>query len=307
MADVENPIKEELNQTLSASDVTNKPVELDLEPKPASITYQMFAEAIGSMFICICGLNAVNAAVIAGGASGGNWQVGVMFGLGIIWGIYTAGPISGGHLNPAITAAIGLLRPSTFPAWKVPCYWFAQYFGAWVGALLIYAIWSPSIAAFEAAKNITRGEPESDLTIAMYCGVAPFPAAAAATPWLKEVTPALALFIEAFGAGVLCWVVFTTLDTRNTTLKGKDFAPVLIGLSIAAMIAAMSPLTTGSFNPARDGGPRVMAAMFGWGRRAFPGFRNEFWLYFFGPMFGAITAGAIYDFGLSRAYKGKLF
>lgn len=274
--------------------------------KPASIAHQMLAEAVGTMFITLFGLNAVSAAVLANGAAG-NFQVGVMFGLGVIWGIYTAAPISGGHLNPAITAAIGLLRRNTFPTWKVPVYWLAQYFGGWFGAVLNFAIWRAAIANYENFNGIDRGSAASDITFSLFGCVFPFPPGLGPN-WPEDlVSSGQAVLVEAIGTAVLCFVAFMVLDERNSTLKRKEFAPVLIGLVIAADITVLSPLTGGAFNPARDGGPRVLAAMAGWGRRAFPGKGSGFWVYFVGPVLGAIIGGSVYDFGVSRAYKGKMF
>lgn len=70
----------------------------------ASLFYQVMAEAIGVLFIVIVGVNAVHGAILAQGAAG-NFQVGMMFALGIMWGIYTTGSVSSGHINPAITVS----------------------------------------------------------------------------------------------------------------------------------------------------------------------------------------------------------
>lgn len=63
--------------------------EKDTSP---SLFYQCLAEAFGTCFIVIVGVNAVHGAVLAGGAAG-NFQVGMMFALGIMWGVYTAGSV----------------------------------------------------------------------------------------------------------------------------------------------------------------------------------------------------------------------
>lgn len=168
-----------------------------------------------------------------------------------------------------------------------------------------FGLWRPVIAQFEAANDIVRGRASSDAS-AVGFGVFPFPAAAKANNWPSDIiNPGQAMFVEAFGAGLLCFIVFMILDTRNTTLRDKGGAPVLIGLTIGGMISIISPLTTGCFNPARDFGPRLVGAMAGWGSRAFPGKDNGFWVYIIGPILGAIVGGAIYDFWYSRAYTGK--
>lgn len=71
----------------------------DTKAAAPSLYYQCLAEAFGTCFIVIVGVNAVHGAVLAGGAAG-NFQVGMMFALGIMWGIYTAGSVSLIYFNP---------------------------------------------------------------------------------------------------------------------------------------------------------------------------------------------------------------
>jgi glycerol uptake facilitator protein len=288
-----------------------KEATLAADAAAPSIFYQVMAEAIGVCFIVVVGVNAVHGAVLAGGAAD-NFSVGMLFALGIMWAVYATGSVSGGHANPAITvrqsrscsrkfywalkflrvlpnaqpsywhgfsqAAVAILRPSSFPVWKVPLYWLGQVIGGVIGGTINYLLWRPVIATYEDLKNITRGTPASDITASLGFGVFPFPAAAAANEWPADlISPGQAFMVEAFGAGMLCFVVFMILDSRNTTLVSKDSAPIIIGLSIGAMISVISPLTTGCFNPARDLGPRIVGAIAGWGSRAFPGkFRQPF-------------------------------
>ena len=189
--------------------------------------------------------------------------------------------------------------------WKAPLYILSQILGGFLGGALNYGLWAPVIRNFEAANNITRGSAESDITASLGFGVFPFPAAQAGNKWPSNIiSPGQAMFIEAFGTGLLCFIVFMILDSRNETLKDKGIAPMIIGLSIGAMISILSPMTTGCFNPARDFGPRLFGALAGWGWRAFPGKDNGFWVYLVGPPLGAVVAGAIYDFCYSPAYCG---
>lgn len=185
-------------------------------------------------------------------------------------------------------------------------YILSQTFGGFVGGALNYGIWHNIIKNYEAANNIVRGEPSSDVTASCSFGVFPFPLAAKNNDWpLDIINPGQALFVEAFGAGLLCFIVFVMLDARNITIQSKDSAPLIIGLSIGSMIGTISPITTGCFNPARDFGPRIFGLMAGWGSRAIPGKDNGFWVYLLGPVLGAICGGGIYELCFYRAYAGK--
>ena len=79
--------------------------------------------------------------------------------------------------------------------------------------------------------------------------------------------------------------------------------PYWIGLTVAAIIAILAPLTQAGINPARDFGPRLVALIFGWGSIAIPGPRSGFWIYIVGPPIGTCTAGLLYSFALGRHYK----
>ena len=209
-------------------------------------------------------------------------------------------------MNPAITVAFAAVRPSQFPFWKAPLYILSQILGGFLGGALNYGLWEPAIKNYEAVNDIVRGSPSSDVTASLAFGVFPFPAAQTSNNWPANlINPGQAMFIEAFGAGLLCFIVFMILDERNTTLKEKGIAPIIIGLSIGAMISILSPLTTGCFNPARDFGPRLIGVIAGWGRRAIPGKDGGFWVYLIGPPLGSIVGGAVYEFWYSRAYTGK--
>jgi len=56
--------------------------------------------------------------------------------LGLMVAIVIVGGVSGAHVNPAVTLAVAV---SGGISWiKVPIYWFAQFFGAYIGAGTAY-------------------------------------------------------------------------------------------------------------------------------------------------------------------------
>jgi glycerol uptake facilitator protein len=62
------------------------------------------------------------------------------WGLAVCFGIYTAGAISGAHINPAVTLAFALRRD--FPWKHVIPYWVSQCLGAFVAAAIVYLNYS---------------------------------------------------------------------------------------------------------------------------------------------------------------------
>eukprot|EP00980_Cylindrotheca_fusiformis_P017379 scaffold5393_cov156-Cylindrotheca_fusiformis.AAC.1 len=95
---------------------------------------------------------------------------------------------------------------------------------------------------------------------------------------------------EAFGTGVLSFVIFALTNKKNETAK-SGYVPLLIGATVGSMIAIIAPLTQAGFNPARDFGPRIVAFLAGWREVAFQGW----WIYVLGPIFGAAIGGAVAD------------
>ena len=59
-------------------------------------------------------------------------------------------------------------------------------------------------------------------------------------------------------------------DDGNGVPRGA-LAPLLIGILIAVLGGAMGPLTGFAMNPARDFGPKLFAALSGWGEIAMTG------------------------------------
>ncbi|XP_021967005.1 aquaporin AQPAn.G isoform X3 [Folsomia candida] len=95
------------------------------------------------------------------------------------------------------------------------------------------------------------------------------------------VTPLQGFGIEFVATFVLLMVIFGATDENRTDLKGS--APLAIGLCITALVLFCGPFTGASMNPARTLGPSVVASHF-----------DNHWVYWIGPISGAITAAVLY-------------
>jgi len=133
----------------------------------------MFAEAVGICILVTFGLGVVCMAISTGGA--GPWQVSAVWGFGLAIAIYTTGSISGGHLNPAVSLSMALLRPKSFPLMHLPLYWIAQFLGAIAGAVINLIIFHNMMLAKEKNGGYSRGDQASVFTASGWVGV--FPAA----------------------------------------------------------------------------------------------------------------------------------
>ena len=219
-------------------------------------------------------------------------------GLGVALSIYCTGYFSDAHLNPAVTLAFAIVRFRSFPWWKIFPYMVAQLLGGILAGALLLGTYGAAIANFEVQRNITRGEPGSQLSAMVFGEYFPNPAVYNhdRPDSLSVASPAVALFVEALGTAVLVFTIFALTDKHNTSV-GRDhtLVPLLIGFTVAMLISLYAPLTQAGFNPARDFGPRLVSAMAGWGPVAIPGPRNGFWVYILGPFLGGPFGGAVYD------------
>jgi glycerol uptake facilitator protein len=261
------------------------------------------AEAVGTFLLVFFGCGAVHVAVLTGELQG-LWQVGVVWGVSIMLAIYTVGAVSGAHINPAIT--LSLAAWGLFPRHLVPSYLAGQMAGAVMAAAALHVLFGSYLEAKERAKGVTRGELGSVVTAMCYGEYFPNPGPLASgdEPFSAETYAELrsragepvAFFAEMLGTAILAFVVVAVTDGGNAAQPGK-LAPTFIGLTVAALICVLAPLTQACFNPARDFGPRLFAYFAGWREVAIPGPNGRGFLtvYILAPIVGALAGAGVYQ------------
>ncbi len=234
------------------------------------------AEIIGTMLLILLG-NGVVANVVLKGTKGNNsgWIVITAgWAFAVFVGVTVAGPISGAHLNPAVT--IGLAIAGKFAWNQVASYIMAQLIGAMSGAFLVWLFHKDHFA-------ITEDEGGK---------LACFSTGPAIRNTFSNMIG------EIIGAFVLVFVIFYLAGPELSMSSATD---VKIGLgSIGALPVAILVWaiglslggTTGyAINPARDLGPRIMHAILpvkgssDWGYA---------WIPVVGPIIGASLAAYLY-------------
>jgi len=115
---------------------------------------EMAAEFAGTMILILFGVGVV-AQVVATGV-GEIQSIHWAWGLGVVFGVYVAGRISGAHLNPAVTIALAAFKG--FPWRKVGPYALAQFLGAFFAALLVRWNYTEALAKADPGHTIkTQG------------------------------------------------------------------------------------------------------------------------------------------------------
>jgi aquaporin Z len=214
------------------------------------------AELIGTFVLVFGGCGS---AVLAGDKIG-FLGVSLAFGLTLLTMAYAIGPISGCHINPAVT--VGLLVSKKMDSRDVAGYIAAQIIGGILAAALLLAI----------AKGVAGGY---DPALTGF-----------AANGYGEHSPGHYNLIAAFLAEVILtfFLMFTVLGA--TDIKAPvGFAGIPIGLVLALIHMVGIPVTNTSVNPARSIGPAVFVG--GWAL-------SQLWLFIIAPIIGAIIASVVY-------------
>ncbi|EOI7493133.1 MIP/aquaporin family protein [Yersinia enterocolitica] len=248
---------------------------------------QCIAEFLGTALLIFFGVGCVAALKLAG-ASFGQWEISIIWGLGVAMAIYLTAAISGAHLNPAVTIALWLF--ACFDRRKVLPYIVAQVAGAFCAAALVFGLYYNLFIDFEQTHQIARGSVES-LNLAGIFSTYPNP----------HISVFQAFLVETVITAILMCLILALTDDGNDIPRGP-LAPLLIGILIAVIGGSMGPLTGFALNPARDFGPKLFAYFAGWGEVAFTGGRDI--PYFLVPIFGPIVGALVGAFGY-RALIGR--
>jgi len=216
------------------------------------------AELIGTFTLVLFG---VGTAVITGGANGMVGIVGIAFafGLALVCAAYGIGPISGCHINPAVS--FGAFVAGRLSIVDMIGYWVSQCIGAILGAWAVNVIASGVAGGFNAANGMGQNGWGAG-----YGGGYNLTSA-----FLYEV---LATFL---------FLVVILGSTQKAAPGG--FAGLVIGLTLVAIHLLGVHITGTSVNPARSLGP----ALFVRGQAL-----QQLWLFWAAPLLGAAVAGLLF-------------
>jgi aquaporin Z len=218
---------------------------------------KLVAEFVGTFLLVFLAVGAavfgIAAVVGVDGRGPGSGVVGVAlaFGLVLLGVAYAIGPVSGAHVNPAVTLAMLLGR--RMPASEAVGYWVAQFLGAILGAGIL--------SLFVASFGVT------DYTGAL--GTNSYDNGA--------INMAGAFVLEALLTAAFVLVIL--LVTERVAAPG--FAGIAIGFTLTLVHLVGIPLTGTSVNPARSLGP----ALFEGGTAL-----SQVWLFILAPLVGAVIA-----------------
>ncbi|MGY1619933.1 aquaporin [Geodermatophilus sp. SYSU D00691] len=214
---------------------------------PPTLVRSLVAEFVGTLLLVFLAVGAAVGGIDAVGATG----VALAFGLVLLALAYAIGPVSGCHINPAVTLGVLLSRGMT--AREAGLYWVAQFAGGIAGAGLLALLTS----GFGDVTDQTGSLGSNG--------------------WGVAINGVGAFVLEMLLTFVLVAVVL--LVTGRAASPG--FAGLAIGLTLAAVHLIGIPLTGTGVNPARSLGP----ALFAGGEPL-----TQVWLFILAPLVGAVLA-----------------
>ena len=226
------------------------------------------AEFFGTMLLIILGEGVVAGVVLKGTKSeNAGWlTICVAWGLAVTLAIYAVGPISGAHLNPAITIALAMF--GNFPTDQVIGYIVAQFAGAFIGSIVVW------IQYFPHWKNTL--DPSAKLAVF------------STAPAIRNTVANL--LSEIIATAVLLLAILFIGANKFT----EGLNPIVVGLLIVSVGLSLGGTTGFAINPARDLGPRIAHFIL-----PIPGKRDSDWSYAWipvlGPIIGGLLGGWIYN------------
>ncbi|MGW0704584.1 MIP/aquaporin family protein [Streptomyces sp. NPDC002643] len=253
-------------------------------------------ETIGTAILILLGGGVCAAVTLkASKARNAGWLA-ITFGWGfaVLTAVYTSAPLSGAHLNPAVTLALALKKDGI--DWsQVPTYWGGQLLGAMIGAALVWVAYYGQFHAHLTDKEIVGG-PGAETTKAKAVearekGAGPVLGIFSTGPEIRNAVQNIAT--EVIGTIVLVLAVLT--QGLNDSGKGLGTLGALVTALVVVSIGLSLGGPTGyAINPARDLGPRIVHALL-----PLPNKGGSDWGYAWvpvaGPLIGAAVAAGIYN------------
>ncbi|XP_059906330.1 aquaporin-3-like [Gadus macrocephalus] len=197
-------------------------------------------------------------------------------------------PSVGGHLNPTVTFALCLLGRE--PWRKFPVYFLFQTLGAFLGAGIIFGIYSDALWAYG------QGTLSVDGTNATAGIFATYP-----SPHLSLLN---GFFDQVIGTAALIVCILGIVDPHNTPVPA-GLEAFTVGLVVLVIGLSMGFNSGYAVNPTRDLGPRLFTALAGWGSGVFTVKGYWFLVPLFAPFLGAVVGVVIYQLMVGYNVEGE--
>lgn len=230
------------------------------------------AEVIGTALMILLGNGVVATCVLKGTkcGDGGHWLIiTTAWAFAVFVGVTVAGPISGAHLNPAVT--LGLALAGKLEWSLVPTYLAGELIGAMLGAFIVWLVYKDHFAITE----------DMDAKAACFC----------TAPAIRNYPSNF--LSEMVGTFVLIFVILH-IEGASIFLGEQSSAQIGLGsigaLPVAILVwvigLSLGSTTGYAINPVRDLGPRLVLSIL-------PLKAKSDWSYAWVPVLGPIVGGGL--------------
>jgi aquaporin Z len=230
-------------------------------------TRRLTAEFVGTALLVFFAVGVATVTFGAGFQSAGtSVAAGIVatslaFGLILLVLAYALGPISGCHVNPAVT--LGFVLSRRMELREAIQYWVAQFLGGIAGSLVLWAVLSSSPGYSRSTQGL-GADGFGKLS-------------------LLHINATGAFIAEVILTALFVFVVLSA--TRNTA--ASQVAGVVIGFALLVVHLMGIPLTGTSVNPARSLGPALIVG----GQHL-----SQVWLFIVAPLIGGALAALMHNF-----------
>ena len=222
---------------------------------------KLIAEFVGTFALVFL---AVGTAVV-GIKTHGTGFVALAFGFVLVFGVYAIGPVSGCHINPAVT--LGMVVSKRMPIQEAVGYWVVQFAGAILAASVLKLMTS-SFKVLDETGNLGSNGYGTHINVT----------------GAFVVETLLTFFF-------VLMILLATDRASNAAMAG-----LAIGATLAVCHLVGIPLTGTGVNLARSFGPALME-----GGEAI----RQVWLFIVAPLIGGALAAVAYSFVRAEAAAGE--
>jgi glycerol uptake facilitator protein len=222
-----------------------------------------FAEFFGTAIIIVFGGGVVSNVLLSKTKGNNSGWIVITFGwaIGVFTGVLISAPVSGAHLNPAVTLALAIAHKFSWSMVSVYCC--AQVLGAMFGAVLVWL-------AYKKHFDITE---DADSKLAVFSTMPNI-----RSYWYNLITEIIGTYVLA-----LAVLYMAEPEVGLGALNALPVALVVLGIGLS-----LGGPTGYAINPARDIGPRIMHFLL-----PIPNKRNSDWSYSWVPILGPCIGAAL--------------
>ena len=214
------------------------------------------AELVGTFILVLFGCGTA----VVSGDKVGVLGIAFAFGLALIGAAYGIGPVSGCHINPAVS--LGVWTAGRMTTKDMIGYWVGQFIGAFLGAWVLYMI----VSGIGTGYNI---------------GVAGLGQNGWGAGYQGEYNLTSAFLFEF--VATLIFIIVILGSTQKAAAPG--FAGLAIGITLVVIHIFGIRITGVSVNPARSLGPALLV-----GGKAL----SQVWLFLLVPSIAGVVAGLLF-------------